>query len=148
MPIRVCGDRGGHHFEVRTIDGTANPYLVLAGILVAGLQGVLSSAELKSGDCKKPKAIMDEVERRSLGLESVRSLPRTIGDARTLLREDEYLNEKLGADFVEKYLETNEVSHEPVLYWPSAIDCNPQWLERDMTQDTQEATLACMIERY
>ncbi|EPT02030.1 hypothetical protein FOMPIDRAFT_16649, partial [Fomitopsis schrenkii] len=88
---------------VRTIDGTANPYLVLAGILVAGLQGVLSSAELKSGDCKKPKAIMDEVERRSLGLESVRSLPRTIGDARTLLREDEYLNEKLGADFVEKY---------------------------------------------
>ena len=112
----MCGDRGAHHFEVRTIDGAANPYLVLAGVLAAGLRGVLSNAELQMGDCRKPVANMDVVERRDLGLESAKSLPKTIGDARTSLREDEYLCEKLGADFVGKYLETNEVSYEPAFH--------------------------------
>lgn len=111
VPVRVCGDRGAHHFEVRTIDGAANPYLVLAGVLAAGLQGVLSDAELQVGDCRKPVAKMYDMERRDLELESAKSLPKTIGDARTSLRGDGYLCEKLGADFVRKYLDINEVRY-------------------------------------
>ena len=116
IPVRVCGGRGAHHIEVRTIDGTANPYLVLASVLLAGLQGVLSNAELKVGDCKKPIAKMNDAERRDLGLEAVVSLPETIGNARTSLREDGYLCDKLGADFVGKYLATNEVRYVPAIH--------------------------------
>ena len=55
------------------------------------------------------------MQRRDLGLEVVVSLPKTIGDARTSLQEDGYLCDKLGADFVEKYLTTNEVRYVPAI---------------------------------
>ncbi|TFY57373.1 hypothetical protein EVJ58_g7057 [Rhodofomes roseus] len=86
VPVRLCGDRGAHHIEVRTIDGTSNPYLVLAGVLAAGLLGVLNGAKLTFGDC----------------------LPRTLCDARRLLQEDGALREKLGEEFVSRFLSANE----------------------------------------
>ena len=64
FPVRVCGDKGAHHIEGRRVDGTANPYLFLAGVLVAGLQAVLSNAELKVGDCRKSVAKMNNAEER------------------------------------------------------------------------------------
>ncbi|TFY57374.1 hypothetical protein EVJ58_g7058 [Rhodofomes roseus] len=103
-PIRLCGSQGAHHFEMKTADGTSNPYLVLAGTLAAGLRGVLTGAELKSGDCAKPVAFMSEDERKAVGLENPLRLPRTVGDARERLQEDEQLREMLGDEFVTKYV--------------------------------------------
>ncbi|KAH9834982.1 FLU1-II [Rhodofomes roseus] len=108
VPVRLCGDRGAHHIEVRTIDGTSNPYLVLAGVLAAGLLGVFSGAKLTFGDC----------------------LPRTLCDARRLLQEDGALREKLGEEFVSRFLSANES------------------LERVMTQSTEGDNFAHMFERY
>ncbi|EPT02031.1 hypothetical protein FOMPIDRAFT_99756 [Fomitopsis schrenkii] len=102
-PLRLTGVPGAHHFELKTSDGTANPYLVLAGTLAAGLQGVVERKELLSGDCVKPAASMSEEERRAVGLENPLRLPQTLGDARKLFQEDMYLKEKLGEEFVTKY---------------------------------------------
>lgn len=41
-PVRACpyGDGKEYNFEIKCIDGTANPYLALAAILAAGMIGV------------------------------------------------------------------------------------------------------------
>ncbi|KAH9834983.1 FLU1-II [Rhodofomes roseus] len=129
-PIRLCGSQGAHHFEMKTADGTSNPYLVLAGTLAAGLRGVLTGAELKSGDCAKPVAFMSEDERKAVGLENPLRLPRTVGDARERLQEDEQLREMLGDEFVTKYVAVNKV------------------LEKFLKLPSEEETITHLVEYY
>ncbi|KAH9921782.1 FLU1-II [Fomitopsis serialis] len=129
-PVRICGDGRANHFEVKTIDGTSNPYLVSAGILAAGLEGVLNGAELKTGNCAKPAARMSEEERKAVGLENPRRFPRTVSDARRMLDEDQYLKEALGAEFVGIYLGVSKL------------------LEEHMTLPTEEATVTRLVETF
>ncbi|KAI0943154.1 hypothetical protein AcW1_002860 [Taiwanofungus camphoratus] len=130
VPVRLCGPPGAHHFELKCIDATANPYFVLAGVISAGLRGVLECAELKVGDCRKPAARMDEAERRAVGLENPGRLPRTIRDARGLLSADGVLKSALGEEFVRKYLAVNEV------------------LEAFLQAETEADTLTRLVEYY
>jgi glutamine synthetase len=56
-----------YNIEYRVADATANPYLLLAAIIRAGLQGIGAKAAtppLVSGD----PSVMDEAERKALGL--------------------------------------------------------------------------------
>ncbi|KAH9921802.1 glutamine synthetase guanido kinase [Fomitopsis serialis] len=129
-PIRLCGTQGAHHFEMKTADGTSNPYLVLASTLAAGLRGVLSGAVLTSGDCAKPVAFMSDAERKAVGLENPLRLPRTVGDARQLLQGDQYLREKLGEEFVTKYAAVNKL------------------LEQYMRLPSEEETITRLVEYY
>ncbi|KAH9834985.1 FLU1-II [Rhodofomes roseus] len=96
-------------------------------ILAAGLKGVLSGAELKTGNCAKPAAQMSEEERRAVGLENPRRFPRIVGDARQMLDKDTYLKETLGDEFVGVYLGL---------------------LEEHMTLPTEEATITRLIETF
>lgn len=109
-PVRVCGEGNPNQFEVKTIDGTSNPYLVTAGVLAAGLEGVLNNTELNTGNCAKPAAQMNEEERKAVGLENPRRYPRTPSDARKMLDEDPYLKEAFGDEFMRVYLNVNKVS--------------------------------------
>lgn len=108
-PLRLCGAPGGHHFELKTSDATANPYLALAGVLGAGLLGVEKQVKLIVGDCAKPAFSMTEDERKAVGLENPGRLPGTIRDARALLVANKELSQVLGENFVEKYIAMNEV---------------------------------------
>ena len=109
-PVRVCGEGNPNQFEVKTIDGTSNPYLVTAGVLAAGLEGVLNTAELLTGNCAKPAAQMSAEERKAVGLENPRRYPRTPSEARKMLDEDSYLKSALGVEFVQIFLNVNKVS--------------------------------------
>lgn len=108
-PLRLCGATGSHHFELKSSDATANPYLALAGVLGAGLLGIEKAVKLSVGDCVKPVFVMDESERKAVGLENPGRLPKTIRDARGLLVADHELSQVLGKNFVEKYVAVNEV---------------------------------------
>ncbi|KZT08191.1 FLU1-II [Laetiporus sulphureus 93-53] len=130
VPVRLCGPRGAHHFELKTVDGTASPYLVLAGVLAAGVRGVLEGHALTIGDCQVPAAEMNREQRAAVGLVNPGRLPRTIGDARKLLAGDSYLGEALGAVFVERYIAVNEL------------------LEEFMQADTEAATVTRLVEFY
>lgn len=109
-PIRLCGPQGGHNFELKSSDATANPYLVLAGVIAAGLDGVLQQAQLKIGDCVKPAAQMSEAEMKAVGLENPGRLPRTLEDAREVFGADGLFRKKFGDELMTKYLSVNEVS--------------------------------------
>ena len=96
-------------FEMRYVEGTANPYLVLAGILGAGYLGIRSDLELTISDCPGPKsaAQMSEDERRALGITKRMSL--SWHEARKNFASDTELSKVLGTEFGEKYLSVNKV---------------------------------------
>ena len=110
-PVRLTNSASpsSRRFEMRYIDGTANPYLVLAGILGAGYLGIRSNLELTISDCPGPKsaAQMSEVERRALGIS--KRMPLNWNEARESFASDEELSKVLGTEFQEKYLSVNKV---------------------------------------
>lgn len=101
-----------YNFEIKAIDGTANPYLALSAILAAGMLGVKSSSPLKVKSCLgvyhssaaniDDPGNMGESERSALGI--TKTLPKRLLDAWKYLQEDKAMVEVLGETFVGKYL--------------------------------------------
>lgn len=148
-PVRLCGAAGRHHLEVRCVDGTAAPHLVLAGLLGAGAAAVRRGDLLASGDCATPVARMSVEERRALGVEGAGRLPRTIEQARRNLEQDEELRAVFGDDFVEKYVAVNEVRRvrRAVLCGEADSDLL-QTLEKLLVGEDEEATVAKLVNYY
>jgi glutamine synthetase len=79
--LRIPSDRGrATRVEVRAADASANPYLLTAAILAAGLDG-----------------IERELDPRALG---TAALPASLDDALTALERDDVLRGALGPDLV------------------------------------------------
>jgi glutamine synthetase len=95
VPLRACGRLGARHFEFRPLDGTANPYVALAGVLGAGARGIAVREQLGVRPCgAHAPAEMDANERPARGI--VARLPRTLPEARARLAQDKVLMEMLG----------------------------------------------------
>jgi len=99
--IRVPDRRGsGTRVELRTPDPSANPYLALAVMLAAGLDGVKTEA-----DWREPVNTniweMSHRERRRLRIDE---LPRTLDEACDELEKDELLTNALGPHVTEHFL--------------------------------------------
>jgi glutamine synthetase len=71
-PVRLCNPHSpsSRNFEFKTLDGTANPYLALAGVLMAGLSGIVELKELTMKDCsgEASAAGLGEEGRAKLGI--------------------------------------------------------------------------------
>lgn len=111
--VRLAGSPGSHHLEVRTIDGTANPHIVLAALLGLGLTGVERGLELKIEATDVPAVLLSAEERTKRGI--VGRLQRTLGEARDAARKNATIGDVLGQEFVEKYLSANEVRDHKVV---------------------------------
>lgn len=94
--IRVPTTRGkGTRFEVRNPDPTANPYLTLAVLIHAGLEGIRN--ELNAGEAESRN--LYEVED-----DSVPTLPTNLKEAIKALRKDKVLMNALGDHTSEQYI--------------------------------------------
>lgn len=92
--VRVKGLKGeGAHLENRTPGGASNPYLVMAAILAAGIDGLRSGIE--------PPAPTEGI---AYGLEGVENLPGGLPQALDALEGDTALRTLLGEEFVRLYL--------------------------------------------
>jgi glutamine synthetase len=111
-PMRITNfsSPSSRNFEMRVIDGTANPYLALAGVLGAGLAGIRDKVELKIQNCgQKSAAGMTEEERKALGI--TQRMPLNWEESRHRFQESKFMKEEIfGEEFVEKYLSVNKVS--------------------------------------
>ena len=103
--IRIPSTRGaGTRVELRSPDPSANPYLVLAGCLEAGLDGICNQIE-------PPAAVWENVfemqssEKEERGIEL---LPVDLGAALEEFKKDAYLQEVFGSHISGKYVEAKE----------------------------------------
>ncbi|KAL8832447.1 MAG: hypothetical protein Q9191_000267 [Dirinaria sp. TL-2023a] len=119
-PIRYIS---GSRYEFKCVDGLANPYLALAAILGAGLQGVLSSEPLIHKDCLDDPANLTSDQRRSLGI--TLQVPRSIDEALTCFKKSS-LRAILGDAVFENYLAVKET--EIKMLQPMEPDSRRKWL--------------------
>lgn len=100
--IRVPASRGsGTRIELRCPDPSANPYLVLACLLKAGLEGIKENlqppAEIEANIFK-----MSDEERKSQGIDN---LPNNLYEAINYMKESEIVKEALGEHIFNNYIE-------------------------------------------
>jgi glutamine synthetase len=105
-PVRLCNPHSpsSRNFEFKTLDGTANPYLALSGMLMAGLSGIVELKELTMKDCsgEASPALLDEDERAKLGIKE--RFPLSWEDAYSKFKESEIVDRFFGNEFKRKYL--------------------------------------------
>ena len=144
--VRLTGPQGSHHLEVRSLDGTAAPHIALAALLAAGMLGVTSGRELEIAECEGMARDLSESQRKRMGI--VGRMPRSLKDAREMLRNDKIIWDALGIEFIEKYLAVNEVScrYNNTFYPVDAIPL--QTLEKSLDAGSPAADMKRLIELY
>lgn len=91
--IRIPDSRGeGTRIELRTPDPTANPYLVFAVMLRAGLDGIKNKIE-PPHECNKNMYYMTEDEKSNF---EIGRYPRSLFEALQCMKEDPLIEETLG----------------------------------------------------
>ena len=100
--IRIPAVNGnGTRVELRNPDSAANPYLVIACCLAAGLDGIKNKLEVPKGIEKNLYEMTDE-ERE---MEGIDSLPDNLYDAIKCLKKDKFICDVLGEHILNKYVE-------------------------------------------
>lgn len=103
--IRIPASRGaGTRVELRSPDPAANPYLLLALCLAAGLDGIKKQME-------PPKAVngnIFELTEREMKRAKIESIPANLHQAIVAMKEDPFIKEVLGAHVFNKYVEAKE----------------------------------------
>lgn len=96
----VGGGREAANLEVKCIDLTANPYLLLAAVLVAGAAGIDAGSRLPAPVDVDPAAL----PAGTLAERGIQRLPTHLGEAADALAADDLLRERLGGPLVDALL--------------------------------------------
>jgi glutamine synthetase len=92
--VRVPPERGqGTRLEVRVGDGAANPYLVIAGILAAGLDGIVNKLECP-----------DDAVGMAYDNESAPILPETFSEALDALDANDSFREQMSPELITVFM--------------------------------------------
>ncbi|KAJ5336294.1 glutamine synthetase/guanido kinase [Penicillium brevicompactum] len=91
-----------NRFELKIHCGMANPYISLAAIMAAGLDGLRKSLPLVAGDCQVSPAELSEEQRSQLG---IKPLPRDMQQSMKCLAQDNDLQRVLGEKYTATYLD-------------------------------------------
>jgi glutamine synthetase len=87
-------------FEIRVVDGAANPYLAFAGIIAAGLHGI--AEKMDPGPMNHDN--LYEVSEESLVARHIEVLPGTLAEALDALAKDAVVRGALGTIYATEYL--------------------------------------------
>ena len=100
--VRIPASRGkGTRIELRSVDPSANPYLALATILAAGLDGI--KRELVA-----PESVEDNIytmSKEELAAKAIKALPRSLQTALDNFSESELMRDALGSHISKRFLE-------------------------------------------
>lgn len=116
--IRVPASRGmGTRLELRSVDPMANPYLALAVLLEAGLDGI-SNKIVAPNPVESNIYVMTPEERQAA---DIIDLPSTLHNALKALQKDEVVKEALGEHIYINFLEAKRIE------WASYAAYVSQW---------------------
>lgn len=103
--IRIPAERGeGTRVELRCPDPSANPYLVMAVCLAAGLQGIREQI-MPPSSVDKNIFEMTKLQIKERGIES---LPNNLLEAIHEMEKDEFIKGVLGEQFASRYIEAKK----------------------------------------
>ena len=89
-------------FELRLMDGSANPYLMQAGIIAAGIDGINKKTNPGEPlDCN----MYEDFEKYP----HLPKLPNTIEEAITCLKENKMINKAFGEDVIKSYIKLRSI---------------------------------------
>jgi glutamine synthetase len=94
--------------ELRSPDPSCNPYLALAAMLHAGLDGIERGLEAPA-PVRENIYEFGEAEREEYGIDT---LPANLGEAVEALEEDELVQEALGPHVAEKFVEAKRAEYD------------------------------------
>ncbi|WP_071459531.1 type I glutamate--ammonia ligase [Bacillus massilinigeriensis] len=104
--VRIPSSRGlSTRVEVRSVDPAANPYLAMAVLLKAGLDGIKNKLTPPAA-VDRNIYVMDKEEREEAG---ITDLPPTLAAALDALKKDEVVTAALGGHILEHFLEAKEI---------------------------------------
>ncbi|ODM15014.1 hypothetical protein SI65_09509 [Aspergillus cristatus] len=126
-PLRFIEE---NHFELRMIDGLANPYLVFCAMLRAGEDGIEKQMSLVTGQVETAPAKLPPAKR-----EALRLLPKTLRESLEALENDLILNQRA----------PNVIEGHPMVSTYIAIKREEVEILRKMEPDERRAWL---ISRY
>ncbi len=107
--IRIPASRGeGRRVELRNPDPSANPYLVLAVCLAAGLDGIKNKIE-PDKELRENVFELTKQDKERLGIES---LPTDLHDAVEEFKKNKFIQNVLGEHISTKYIEAKEAEWE------------------------------------
>jgi glutamine synthetase len=87
-------------FEIRVVDGAANPYLAFAAIVAAGLDGIAKKVD--PGPINLDN--LYELPEEELAARKIRVLPVTLDEAIEAMKTDDVVKGALGKEYAEMYL--------------------------------------------
>jgi glutamine synthetase len=104
--IRIPASRGmSTRIEVRSVDPSANPYLAMAVLLAAGLDGIKNKLTPPK-PVDRNIYVMTKEERLE---EGIVDLPSTLAEALENLKSDEVITNALGKHLFEHFVEAKEI---------------------------------------
>ncbi|TDQ39733.1 type I glutamate--ammonia ligase [Aureibacillus halotolerans] len=104
--VRIPASRGlSTRIEVRSVDPAANPYLAMAVMLAAGLDGVKNNLT-PPAPVDRNIYVMDKEERIENG---IADLPATLAQALDTLKRDDIIMAALGEHAAEHFIEAKEI---------------------------------------
>jgi len=107
--IRIPARRGeGTRIELRNPDPTCNPYLALAVMLKAGLEGIKNNEE-PPPSTEKNIYELTEADKEEMG---IRSLPGSLSEALDELEKDEVIQSALGEHIYSRFLTAKRIECE------------------------------------
>jgi glutamine synthetase len=87
-------------FEIRVVDGAANPYLAFAGVLAAGLDGI--EQHIDPGTANHDN--LYQMPEEELATRGIDILPASLAEALDALAKDAVVQEGLGTAYAKYYL--------------------------------------------
>ncbi|MBD2663110.1 glutamine synthetase family protein [Richelia sinica] len=109
---------GSTHFELKTVDATANPYLALGAVIAAGLDGVTKNLELGQPIAQDPGYLpLDERI-----LKGISPLPENLGVAIAHLQQDDILLQALSPKLAQAFLAVRQAEWEAMKDWELAAE--------------------------
>ncbi len=104
--VRIPASRGlSTRVEVRSVDPTANPYLAMAVLLSAGLDGIKNNKQAPA-PIDRNIYVMNAAERAE---EGIKDLPATLYQALQELQGDQVIVDALGEHILEHFIEAKEI---------------------------------------
>lgn len=105
-PLRKCEDG---HWELKLIDGLANPYIAMSAILAAGTNGIINKTPMTWSDCLADPASLNDKQRKELGISEM--FPASLKHALEALTADKELIDLLNPELVQRYIDTKSAEN-------------------------------------